>query len=138
MLLTCLKAKDGASAALLAIFQLFTLTASASPLQWQTRCGESLSLMQSCIERKQEIVLDGVRGWRHSFLMADGQRFVWFYPNGTRQCLYASATKLKAPSRGWTSVTVKCDSSDGTIKMSLENGDQVFVFEHTSPSVRGR
>jgi len=93
--------------------------------EWKTRCGITKHSMKSCLEKKGDVVLDGVQGVTHTFTMPNGKSFQWFYPNGTIKCRYENKTKLKTPSGAWFNVYVKCE--DEAIVFYLPSGNQAFA-----------
>jgi hypothetical protein len=98
--------------------------------EWKTRCGITKDSMVSCLEKKGDVVLDGVQGVSHTFIMPNGKSFQWFYPNGILQCQYENQTKLKTPAGAWFNVYAECQPSAGAIVFYLPSGNQAFAIEY--------
>ena len=105
----------------------------ASAYEWQTPCGTSKNAMQTCTERKGDVVLNGKQGYSHMYIMPDGKRYQWFYPRNAHNtlCDY-SDNFLKMPGGSWFSVNPEC-TSDGFIRFQLPSGNYAFFVERTVP-----
>jgi len=108
----------------------FNTGADSVASEWKTRCGITKESMTGCLQKKGDVVLNGVQGTSHTFIMPTGKSFQWFYSNGTLQCQYENNTKLKTPAGVWFNVYAECQPSAGAIVFYLPSGNQVFAIEY--------
>jgi hypothetical protein len=80
---------------------------------------------QLCKETKSEAILQGTRGWLHTFTFPNQKKFYWFYGEQSVLCQWKDTYVREDGKSYWVKVNPDCDQ-DGWIDFVLNDSQTRF------------